>query len=206
MKTFSLRSALVAMAFVALVLSHALTSARLRNANQELEVVHRNYGHMTIEDATKINVIALAQDESAYRFVVPAGERYFLHLSETTARDNSELPTGKHKTTVALNNCADGEDVILRFGLYINPDKQTPYLTVASQNQGFFTYRPDDWPGGISLSKVSKLEAPEKLELLLNDPIVLMRAKCDSLDRGIVLWLESETHRKYRAEADSIPK
>lgn len=199
MKSFSLRSLLVFVAFIALLLSHAATSVRLRNANQELTVVRQTYGYMKIEDDAMINVIALAQEDGAFRFIVPPGERYFLHLSETTAQDNSELPSGKPKTTVALNGWADGEDVILRFGLHFSPDKQTPYLSVGSRNQAFFTYHPDDWPSEVSLSIVSQLEAPEKLELAPNEPIILLRAKSDAIDRGIVLWLESETHRKSHA-------
>ena len=78
---------------------------------------------------------------------------------------------------------------------YINPDKQTPYLTVGSRNQGFFTYRPEEWPSDVSLSTVYELQADQKIELPPNEPIVLMRAKSDEIDRGIVLWLESETHR-----------
>lgn len=198
MKSFSLRAILVAVAFVALLLSHALTSARLHDAYRELEDVRRNYGYMKIENSSKINVVSLGQEKGAFRFVIPPGERYYLHLSETTAQGNSDLPSGQHKTTVALNNWKDGEDVILRFGLYVNPDTDTPYLDVGSQSQGFFTYRPENWPRGISLSVVSQLNASEKLELPPNDPIILMRAKSDELDRGIVLWLESETHRKSR--------
>lgn len=198
MKSFSLRAVLVVVAFVALLLSHALTSARLYEAYRELGDVRRKYGYMKIENSSKINVVALAQEKGAFRLVIPPGERYYLHLSETTAQGNSALPTGQHKTTVALNNWADGEDVILRFGLYINPDTDTPYLDVGSQNQGFFTYRPENWPSGISLSEAYHLDASEKLELPPNDPIILLRAKSDEIDRGIVLWLESETHRKSR--------
>ncbi len=198
MKSFSIRSILVVVAFVALLLSHALTSVRLNDAQRELDVVRRTYGYMKIENSSKINVVSLAQEKGAFRFVIPPGERYFLHLSETNAQGNSALPTGEHKTTVALNKWVDGEDVILRFGMYINPESDTPYLEVGSQNQRFFTYRPENWPSGISLTEVDKLDASEKLELLPNDPIILMRAKSDEIDRGIVLWLESETHRKSR--------
>lgn len=198
MKTFSLRSVLIAIAFVALAISHTLLNFRLRDVNRELDVVRRNYGYMKIEDDSKINVVSLAQEDGAFRFVVPPGERYFLNLSETTAQNNSELPTGIHKTTVCLNNWVDGEDVILRHDLYINTKKQTPILSVTSQNQNFFTYQPDNWPSNVWLYTVSQLEAPEKLELPPNEPIVLMRAKSDAIDRGIILWLESETHQKSR--------
>jgi hypothetical protein len=204
MKNYSLRSVLIIFAFAALLLSHVVTSVQLRKANQELDVVRHNYGYMKIEDDRKINVISLAQERDsngdALRFIVPPGERYFLHLSETTAKDNAKLPDGKHKTTVALNGWADGEDVILRYGLYINPDKQTPYLTVGSRNQGFFTYRPDNWPSDVSLSTVFQLKASEKIEISPYEPIVLMRATSEAIDRGIVLWLESETHRNSRAK------
>lgn len=108
-----------------------------------------------------------------------------------------------HKTTVALNGWADGEDVILRYGLYINPDTDSPYLEVASRNQSFFTYRPEDWPSGIALSTVFQLDATETLEISPNKPVVLMRATAESIDRGIVLWLESETHQKNRKVPDN---
>lgn len=198
MKSFSFRTILVVVAFVALLLSHALTSARLLDATRELDVVRRNYGYMKIENASKINVVSLAQEEGAFRFVIPPGERYYLHLSETNAKNNSDLPTGRHKTTIALNSWADGEDTILRFGMCLNPDDETPYLEVGSQNQGFFTYRPENWPSAVSLSSVYQLEASNKLELPVDKPIILLRAKSDEIDRGIVLWLESETHRKVR--------
>jgi hypothetical protein len=202
-KNFSLRSVLVVVAFAALLLSHIRTSVRLHETNQELDVVRRNYGYMKIEDDKKINVISLAQERDsngdALRFIVPPGQRYFLHLSETTAKDNARLPNGKHKTTLALNGWEDGEDIILRYGLYINPEKQTPYLWVASQNQEFFTYRPDDWPSDVFLSTVFQLEASEKIVISPNEPIVLMRATSEEIDRGIVLWLESETHETSRA-------
>jgi hypothetical protein len=203
-RNFSLRSLLVVVAFAALLLSHIRTSVRLHETNQELDVVRQNYGYMKIEDDKKINVISLAQERNsngdALRFIVPPGDRYFLHLSETTAKDNARLSDGEHKTTLALNGWANGEDIILRYGLFINPDKQTPYLWVASQNQEFFTYRPDDWPSEVSLSTVFQLEASEKIEISPNEPIVLMRATSEKLDRGIVLWLESETHRTSRAK------
>ena len=201
-KNFSLRSVLVVVAFVALLLSQIVTSVRLREAHQELDVLRRNYGYMKIEDDKKINVISLAQERAsngdALRFIIPPGERYFLHLSETTAKGNAQLPGGNHKTTVALNNWADGEDVILRYRKNINPVTQTPYLSVGSQNQGYFTDRPDDWPRDVSLSMVVQLDASEKLEIPPNEPIVLMRATSDEIDRGIILWLESETHRASR--------
>jgi hypothetical protein len=204
MKSYSLRSVLLLFAIAALLLSHIVTSTRLQEANQELGVVRRNYGYMKVEDDSKINVISLAQERDsnsdALRFIVPPGERYFLHLSETTAKDNDKLPDGKHKTTIALNGWVDGEDVILRYGVYIDPDKQTPYLRVGSGTQGFFTYRPDDWPSDVSLSTVFQLAATEKVEVSRNEPIVLMRAVSETIDRGVVLWIESETHRNSRAK------
>ena len=202
MKKYSLRSVLIFFAVAALLLSHIATSIRLREANQELDIVRRTYGYMKIEDDNKINVISLAQERSsngdALRLVVPSGDRYFLHLSETNAQDNALLPKGKHKTTVALNSWADGEDLILRYKMYLNPDTQTPYLEVGSRNQGFFTYRPDDWPSDVPLSIEFLIEAPEKTELAPHEPIILMRARSEPLNRGIILWLESETHRNSR--------
>ena len=190
-------------AFVALSLSHFLVSMRLSEANRELDGVRKNYGYMKIEDVTKINVISLVQhkgtNRDALRFIIPPGERYFLHLSETTANENSILPSGSHKTTVALNSWVDGEDVIIQYSLNIDPKKQTPYLNVSSANEGFFTYVPDDWPSGVSLSMAFQLDVPNKTEISPKEPIVLMRAKTDSIDRGIVLWLESESHQKSRA-------
>ena len=203
MKTFSLRTVLVIVAFAALTMSHFLVSLRLSEANRELDGVRRNYGYMKIEDGTKINVISLVQDKGtnrdALRFIIPPGELYYLHLSETTANENSILPSGRHKTTVALNSWVDGEDVIIQYRLGIDPKKQTPYLDVSSPNEGFFTYLPDDWPSGVSLSMAFQLDVPKKTEISPKEPIVLMRAKTDAIDRGIVLWLESESHRKSRA-------
>jgi hypothetical protein len=93
MKRYSLRSVLLFFAIAALLLSHIVTTIRLQKANQELDVVRRNYGYMRIEDDSKINVISLAQERGsngdALRFIVPPGERYFLHLSETTAKDET---------------------------------------------------------------------------------------------------------------------
>ena len=202
MKTFSLRSVLLFVTIAALVLSHIRMSYRLREVNQELDVVRRNYGYMKIVDNKKINVISLAVDrgdsEDALRFVVPPGQRYFLHLSETTAENNSQLPNGTPKTTVCLNTWKDGEDVILRYNLYNDAFKHTPFLRVASQNQGFFTYEPDDWPTRVAFLPASQLKANEKIEIPINEPIVLLRAISERIDRGIVLWLESETHYNAR--------
>jgi hypothetical protein len=202
MKTFSLRSILVAFVFAALLLSVVVSFVRLQEVNRELDTVRQNYGYMKIEDETKINVISLAQERShngdALRFVIPPGKRYFLHLSETTAEDNDELPSGRHKTTVSLG-WKEGQDVILGYRLLIDPVKQTPYLRVGSRNQDFFTYRPDDWPSEISLSTVSQLQAHEKLELSPDEPIILMRATSKAIDRGIVLWLETESHRNSQS-------
>lgn len=195
MKTFSLRTLFVVVAFVSLLLSLAMTGIRLRDANRELEIVRRNYGYMKIRDPSKVNVIALAQERDAFRFVVPPGERYFLHLSETTAQVDSVLPSGKHKTTVALNSWKDGEDVILKFGLFIDPEKDAPYLEVRSLSENFFTYRPDDWPSGAYLDPVFQIEAVQQREYSRLEPIVLLRATCKDNDRGILLWLEPESHR-----------
>ncbi|TWT31147.1 hypothetical protein KOR34_45230 [Posidoniimonas corsicana] len=198
MKSFGLRSVLVLFAFIALLLSHVSTSLRLREANRELDVVRRNYGHMVVEDPSKINVVSLAQERGAFRFIIPSGQRYYLHLSETTAEENAEAPSGRPKTTIALNSWVDGEDTIIRFGLYVDPDTQTPYLRAASQNQGYFTYRPDDWPSGIALAPSYEFNADAKLELPPDEPIYLLRAKSEHTDRGIVLWLESDTHYNSR--------
>lgn len=190
------------MLFVALILSHVRTSLRLQEANRELGDVRQKYGYMKVEDERKINVVSLAQERShnrdALRLIVPPGERYFLHLHETTANNGEQFPGGKSKITVSLG-WADGKDVILHYGMYFNPESDSPYLRVSSRNQEFFVYEPKEWPSGISLPVVFQLDATKQLELSPDEPITLMRAAAESIDREIVLWLETRSHRDARA-------
>ena len=206
MKRFSISSLLLIVAIVAVLVSHVRTSIQLREAQREILEIRQTYGYINVQDKTKINVVSLSKekrhDADALRFVVPPGDRYFLHLSETTAREISEVPSGRPKITYSLG-WKDGADVILRYETLIDPGPSTPYIQVGTRNRHCFTYRPEDWPEDVYFDSVAQFDASEPKEIQPGQPIFLYRGQAATLDRGVVLWLEPESHRNKRRKTES---
>ena len=205
MKRFSLSTVLLFVAIIALLVSHFRTSIQLRDAQREIREVRANYGYLDVGDDTKINVVSLSNekrhDGDALRFIIPPGERHFLHLSEVTGAAISHIPAERPKITYSLG-WKDGADIILRYEMLIDPGPSTPYMEVGANNRRCFTYRPEEWPEDVYFDTIKQFDATEPKEIELGQPIFLYRGLAPSIDRGIVLWLEPESHRRTRREAE----
>lgn len=205
MKSYSLLTLLLLCAIAALCASHYWMSRELARARAEVDSIRRNYGYIRVDNGTKVYVSSIAQHKGSshdsLRIVVPPGERYFLHLSETSALPGQGPPTCKPRTTVALNGWKDGADEILSYSIGWPPDSEIPKLRVNTPTEDFYTYVPDDWPRGVPLSIKSQVAADPQAEFDHDEPIVLMFANAPSIDRGVMLWLEPESRYKARLAA-----
>jgi hypothetical protein len=118
-------------------------SRKLAAARSEVDVIRRNYGYIRTEDARKVYVSSIVQHQGSnrdsLRIVVPPGQRYFLHLSETSARPSQSPPTANPRTTVVLNGWKDGADEILSYSIGWPPDSEIPTLSVNTQTDHFYT-------------------------------------------------------------------
>jgi hypothetical protein len=204
MNRFSLNSVLLVVAIIALLISHFRTSIQLRDAQREIREARANYGYLDVKDDTKINVVSLSNekrhDGDALRFIIPPGERYFLHLSEVTSTTISGVPSERPKITYSLG-WKDGADIIVRYEMLIDVGPYTPYMEAAANNRRCFTYRPEEWPEEVYFDTVHQFDATEPKEIELGQPVFLYRGLAPSIDRGIVLWLEPESHRSRRRAA-----
>jgi len=205
MKSYSLLTLLLLCVIAALCASHFAMSRKLADARAEVDAIRRNYGYIRVDNEDKVYVSSIAQhkgsNRGSLRIVVPSGERYFLHLSETTARPSEIPPNSKPTTTVVLNGWKDGADEIFSYSIGWNPERDIPNLRVHTQTDDFYTYTPDDWPRGVSLSVESRLETNPQAEFTTDETIVLMSANAPSLNRGVMLWLEPESKREARRAA-----
>lgn len=184
-------------------------SRKLAAARAEIDAIRRNYGYIRADNDNKVYVSSITQhkgsNRDSLRIVVPPGERYFLHLSETTARPREFPPSSKPRTTVVLNGWKDGADEILSYSIGWPPDREIPTLRVNTQTDHLYTYVPDDWPRGVSLSVESRVEASPQAEFARDEVIVILFANAPSLDRGVMLWLEPETRYDARRAAQTQP-
>jgi len=207
MKSYSLLTLLLLCAIAALCASHFAMSRKLADARAEIDAIRRNYGYIRADNENKVYISSITQhkgsNRDSLRIVVPPGERYSLHLSETAARPSEIPPKAKPRTTVVLNGWKDGADEILSYSIGWPPDREIPTLRVNTQTDHFYTYVPDDWPRGVSLSVESRLEANPQAEFAHNEIIVLLFANAPSLDRGVMLWLEPESRRDARRAAQT---
>lgn len=205
MKSYSLLTLFLLIVIAALCASQYSMSRKLADARSEVDAIRRNYGYIRTEDERKIYVSSIVQHQGSnrdsLRIVVPPGQRYLLHLSETSARPSQSPPTANPRTTVVLNGWKDGADEILSYSIGWPPDSEIPTLSVSTQTDHFYTYVPDDWPRGVSLSIDSRLDANPQKEFAPDEPIVLMFANAPSLDRGVMLWLEPETRHQAQLDA-----
>lgn len=207
MRSYSLLTLLLFCVIAALSVSHYVMWRNLARAQAEVDKVRRDYGYIRVDNDKKVYVTSITQHKEnsrdSLRIIVPPGERYFLHLSETSAHPSEIPPTTKPKITVSLNGWKDGADEILSYFIGMPPDRQIPTLRVSSQTDHFYTYVPDNWPRGVSLSLESRLEPNPQSEFVRDQVIVLMFASAPSLDRGVLLWLEPESRYDARRSANA---
>src|SRR5688500_3942876 len=79
---FTLRAFLLVSAFGALVLSHVITSQRLRRTEDELIELRKEAGYLTIDDDARIHAVRLPTLEALewrWRLYLPPGRSYGLY-------------------------------------------------------------------------------------------------------------------------------
>ena len=199
MKSFSILTLLLVIVIVALGISHVRMARELADAQSEVEAIRRDFGYIRIEDPSKLHISRISQHKNKLRIVVPPGDRYFLHLTETDATTDT-IPTDKKpEITVALNGWADGAQEIFSYHFGIHIGKDIPKFSVDSDTDHFFTYTPKDWPPGISMAaEKSELVADPQTTFSADENILLVHGKTPSLGRGVMLWLEPERNRTER--------
>ena len=96
-----------------------MVSRRLADAQAEVKAIRRDFGYVRVKDPNKLYIASIPQHEGKYRIVVPPGDRYFLHLTETDAGSDEIQIDTKPWITVVLNGWKDGDRrsfVLVRFG------------------------------------------------------------------------------------------
>ena len=195
-KSFSLSSLFLLTAIVALTMSQIVMWWRLADANAELDLNRRRFGHIQVDDESQTYVSRIAEPNASisksYRIRVPAGSRYLLHLSDTTFIGEGYPVNPTPTKTISLNGWRDGADAILSY--YIRWDNNAPRLIAHSETGGYFDYVPSNWISdgqGESLD----LETNPQNVYSTDETIEFMWWRDSTTKRGLMLWLEP--HSKW---------
>jgi hypothetical protein len=94
--TYSLLGMLLLVLVVAVIIGYVVNAGRLHKAEQELQILRQEAGHLTIEDRTKFNAVTVPVEEPntwRWRIFLPKGHRYSWQIATKDIPQNS-LPKG----------------------------------------------------------------------------------------------------------------
>jgi len=190
-KSFSLSTLLLLTVIVALVMSQVVMSWRLIEANAELDLNRRRFGHIKVHDESKTYVSRIedpnASISTSYRIRVPEGSRYLLHLTDATFPQKRYPANPIPTKSISLNGWRDGANVILSYNIYW--ENNAPRFSVHTETQEFFNYVPPSWVDG-GQGESFDLQTNPQNEYSTNESIEFMWWRDSSTKRGFMLWLE----------------
>jgi hypothetical protein len=90
--TYSILGLLLLVLIVAVIIGYVVNAGRLHKAEQELQVLRQETGHLTIEDRTKFHAVAVPMDEPntwRWRIFLPKGHRYAWRIATKDIPQNT---------------------------------------------------------------------------------------------------------------------
>jgi hypothetical protein len=96
--TYSVLGLLLLVFAVALIVGLVVNTGRLQEAEQELQVLRQETGHLTIEDRTKFHAVTVPTEEPntwRWRIFLPKGHRYSWQIASKEIPQNT-VPKGGH--------------------------------------------------------------------------------------------------------------
>src|SRR5688572_11247364 len=81
---YSLRTLLILVAFACLAIGLYVVGTRLADAERELRALRNETGNLTIDDRSKVHVIAIEMDEQntwRWRLFIPQGHKYSWNIA-----------------------------------------------------------------------------------------------------------------------------
>jgi len=166
-------------------------SWRLMEANAELDLNRRRFGHIKVYDESKTYVSRVedpnASISKSYRIRVPEGSRYLLHLTDAAFPQKGYPANPTPTKSISLNGWRDGADVILSYTIYW--ENNAPRFNVHTETNEYFNYVPPNWVDD-GQSESFDLETSPQNEYSTSESIEFMWWRGSSTKRGFMLWLE----------------
>ncbi len=214
---FSILNLLLAMAIVALGVSLYLSQQKLQRANLELRELRSLAGHLTIDDPTKVQVIAVPMAEKhRYRFHIylPAAHNYelFTYKGKLTAERLPERSRAVTKGRLLQSRGQDERSLLLDVVLQPNLDDSGYVFRISEdgwQHNGiYFDAGKPTWAGGGAKmmgeavycrghQMIVDADKPAKL-LLLDGQL----AGGENVDDAVLIWIGPEAKSVEEAAAN----